>query len=671
MYNAVAQSKGFISRYRIWYWLPLLMILILLPIGLQTYQEVTKKEHQENIDVLTSDLYWLDQTIQSRLPHQQTQVLNLIQDVERLNLPHSAFSERGSKLIESNQELVSVSWFDAQGQLLSTTSPIKQKISKAPIERDLIEQSGLDAALAKRSLQNTGPFAMQDQTFEATSFQPIFDGKNNTVGLIKIQYNLSQMLDDVIPKWFVSKYHTHVFRKDTFIYTTQHDEHTRFDNTIPTVDRDIKLANTRLTFTVQIYPDGQAWVLRTLLLGMLGLLLALLISVLLLARDIGRRRATEKELRQQHNLRHAIENSLAIGVRAHSLDGAIIYTNPAFCNMIGYTPEEILYIPPPLSYIPLEEAKKLMAMRDMILAGGDLTTDHLEIKMRKKSGELIDTVMRGGLLYDEDQQRIGWITSVEDVTERKSLQAFQASEQKRLESINHLLNMGEMASSIAHELNQPLSAISGYATGLSNRIQKDSSSVSTEKLIEITEKIRRQAERAAHVARRVMQFVRQKEFSPRHTNVHEIIEQALEFMELELRQHQCTIGNEVAEVELPEVFVDSGMVQQTLINVIRNAIDAMNHHSNEKKIITITASKYSDQHILLGIFDNGPGIPAEKVEAVFQAFYTTKKNGVGIGLNICRTMIESNGGRMWAKADSAGGVFYITLPIATSSDTIE
>jgi C4-dicarboxylate-specific signal transduction histidine kinase len=231
--------------------------------------------------------------------------------------------------------------------------------------------------------------------------------------------------------------------------------------------------------------------------------------------------------------------------------------------------------------------------------------------------------------------------------------------------------MGEMASSIAHELNQPLSAISGYATGLSNRIQKDSSSVSTEKLIEITEKIRRQAERAAHVARRVMQFVRQKEFSPRHTNVHEIIEQALEFMELELRQHQCMIRNEVAEVELPEVFVDSGMVQQTLINVIRNAIDAMNHHSNEKKIITITASKYSNQHILLGIFDNGPGIPAEKVEAVFQAFYTTKKNGVGIGLNICRTMIESNGGRMWAKADSAGGVFYITLPIATSSDTIE
>jgi two-component system sensor histidine kinase DctS len=647
------------------------MILILLPIGLQTYQAITKKEHRGALDVLTSDLYWLDQTIQNRLSNQQTQVLNLVQDIERRNLPHSSFSERGSNLIESNQELVSLSWFDAQGQLLSTTSPIKQKISKHLIERNLIEQIGLDSALTKRSLQSAGPFAMQDQTFEMTIFQPIFDGKNNTVGLIKLQYDLSKMLDGLIPQWFVNRYHTHIFRKDTFIYTTQHDEHTHFDNSLPTVDRDIKLANTTLTFTAQIYPDSQAWVLRSLLLGMIALLLALLISVLLLARDISRRRAIEKELRQQHNLRHAIESSLTIGVRAHSLDGSIIYTNPAFCNMIGYSPEEILYVPPPLPYIPLEETTKLLAMRDMILADGDLTTDHIEIKMRKKSGELIDTVMRGGLLYDENQQRIGWITSVEDVTERKSLQAFQASEQKRLESINHLLNMGEMASSIAHELNQPLSAISGYATGLSNRIQKDSSSVSTEKLIEITDKIRRQAERAAHVARRVMQFVRQKEFSPRHTKVREIIDQALDFMELELRQHQCTIHNEATDAELPDVFVDSGMVQQTLINVIRNAIDAMDHHSSEKKTITITVSEYSEQHILLGIFDNGPGIPAEKVEAVFQAFYTTKKNGVGIGLNICRTMIESNGGRMWAKANSAGGVFYITLPIVTTNDIIE
>ena len=85
------------------------------------------------------------------------------------------------------------------------------------------------------------------------------------------------------------------------------------------------------------------------------------------------------------------------------------------------------------------------------------------------------------------------------------------------------------------------------------------------------------------------------------------------------------------------------------------------------KAITITASKYSEQHLLIEIMDNGPGVPADKVEAIFQAFYTTKTNGVGIGLNICRTMIESNGGRMWAKTDNAGGVFYITLPLANAA----
>ena len=412
----------------------------------------------------------------------------------------------------------------------------------------------------------------------------------------------------------------------------------------------------------------EVWQLRSLLTSMLILLGALFISILLLARDISRRRTVERELRKQYNLRHAIENSLTVGIRAHTIDGTMIYVNPAFCQLIGYEPDELLYIPPPLPYVPPEESAKLLALRDMLiqsLVPGVQST--LELKMRKKTGELMDTVMRGGPMYDEHQQHIGWITSVEDITERKRLEAFHASEQKRLESVNHLLNMGEMASSIAHELNQPLSAISGYATGLSNRIQKDPHAISTEKLIEITEKIRRQAERAAHVTRRVMQFIRQKEFTPTQVNAQYLIEQALDFMELELRQHQCTIQNDISQVPLPDIFVDGDMVQQILINVIRNALDAMANASVANKAITITASKYSEQHLLIEIMDNGPGVPADKVEAIFQAFYTTKTNGVGIGLNICRTMIESNGGRMWAKTDNAGGVFYITLPLANAA----
>ena len=164
-----------------------------------------------------------------------------------------------------------------------------------------------------------------------------------------------------------------------------------------------------------------------------------------------------------------------------------------------------------------------------------------------------------------------------------------------------------------------------------------------------------------------MQFIRQKEFTPTQVNAQYLIEQALDFMELELRQHQCTIQNDISQVPLPDIFVDGDMVQQILINVIRNALDAMANANVANKAITITASKYSEQHLLIEIMDNGPGVPADKVEAIFQAFYTTKTNGVGIGLNICRTMIESNGGRMWAKTDDAGGVFYITLPLANAA----
>ena len=146
-------------------------------------------------------------------------------------------------------------------------------------------------------------------------------------------------------------------------------------------------------------------------------------------------------------------------------------------------------------------------------------------------------------------------------------------------------------------------------------------------------------------------------------DVPNLIDQVIDFMELELRQKGCHIETHPTSSDLPSVFMDRTMAQQILINILRNAIDAMIEYNVIDKRIDIYAEQYSTHHVMISIFDKGPGVPEDKVETIFQPFYTTKTQGIGIGLNICRTMIESNGGRLWAKADANGGIFYLTMPI--------
>ena len=271
--------------------------------------------------------------------------------------------------------------------------------------------------------------------------------------------------------------------------------------------------------------------------------------------------------------------------------------------------------------------------------------------------------MRGGAMVDEYGKLKGWVTSVEDVTEQRRLEEFKINETKRLETLQYLINLGEMASAISHELNQPLSAISGYAAGLSNYLLNDPKKIDMNKIAEVSEKLKNQAERASKVTRRVQQFVKSKELNLVYTNIAPLLEQTADLMELELRQKKCHLTIHGLEQAWPEVYIDIAMVQHAIINVVRNSMDALLDAQVPRKDIDIEITRHSEYLICLMIKDTGPGVPKEIVDSIFEPFFTTKEQGVGIGLNICRTMIESIGGRIWAKSNEAGGGFYITLPI--------
>jgi two-component system sensor histidine kinase DctS len=572
------------------------------------------------------------------------------------------FQARSNEILGSNPTLVHVSWLRSNGTVFADSKALMPRVTQEPLMRATQEQEGVNRARFNAVSVAVSSFLMSDGDYELTLIQPFFNQDSQLEGFVQSSYSLRSLFARVLPQWFSGKYHSQVTQADTVIFSDTYGESTHFDSTLPVAQRSLRIAGTSFDMSVQMYPSQQEWRLRQFFIGLLFLLLVCIGSLLALVLDRRQRRAVEKELRAQNRLRLTIENSVDVGIRAHAIDGTMFYANDCFLNMIGFEADEVLHLPPPLHYVPKEEGQKLLKMIRDVRANPS-TKLYLDLKLRKKTGEILDTIMRGGPMYDDEGNLIGWISTIEDVTERKRLEAFQANEQKRLETINHLLGLGEMASSIAHELNQPLSAISGYATGLANYIQRDDRLLSRERLVEVTEKIRRQAERAANVTRRVQMFSKQKTIEAKSVDLPLFVEEVLGFMELELRQKRCVLTNHTAGMLMTPVLVDPTMIQQILINLMRNAIDALVDAQVVHRAIHVYAEPYTADHHIICVKDNGPGVAPDQLDKIFLPFYTTKAQGVGIGLNICRTMIESNGGRLWAVSSPKGGEFYFTVPI--------
>lgn len=662
-------KKTFIREYG---WLLMAVLAVtLLALWLLSvvYERVEQKDSEQDRSTTMSDLYWFDQTVNNQVNRDQQIVWGVAREIAAGKLNASQFKARTEGLLVDFPELSNVVWLNKKGEVLGRAANVQVQSTADPDARERLERTAQNRAIEMHQTTATVPILMKNGTYELSLIQPFYNVESDELqGFIKSQYMVKDLLAQATPDWFARKYHLHVYFEGMTMYSTMHDEQVRFDENSPSVERNIYITTTPLVVKVQMYPDKQALVLRGLFGGVILLLFGLAGSLLALVRDVRNRRETERELREAYELRHAIERSLTVGIRTHRNNGMLFYANPAFCEMIGFEESELLNLSLPLSYVPDSETEKVRTLVARLAAHPE-PFSIMDLKLRRKTGEIIDTVMRGNPMFDEQQQQIGWITTVENVTEHRRLEAYQATEQKRLESVSHLVSMGEMASVIAHELSQPLSAISGYAAGLSNYIKKDPNAISAERLTDVSEKIRRQAERAANVTRRIQSFAQSKTMLPEVINSYDLVEQTIELMELELRKKYCVVHNRLIKTELKPIKIDVTMAQQILINLMRNGLDAMVEHGSNPREIIIEGENYSEQHVLITVRDNGFGVPAHKVETIFKPFYTTKTHGVGIGLNICRTMIESNGGRLWAKADESGGLFYLTLPIAPPKNT--
>jgi signal transduction histidine kinase len=249
-----------------------------------------------------------------------------------------------------------------------------------------------------------------------------------------------------------------------------------------------------------------------------------------------------------------------------------------------------------------------------------------------------------------------------DITERKLAEEISRQQQEKLQMTARLITVGEMASTLAHEINQPLAAIANYNRGSVRRLR--SGVWDATELIEAMEKSGEQAERAGRIIQRVREFVRKREPNVASCDVNEVITGVVRMIEIEAEKNTTKVKLALAPA-LPPVRADKVMIEQIILNLVKNAIEAMQDTAHESRELTIRTSPGASGAIEIEVADSGRGLSPQLEENLFTPFFTTKPEGMGMGLHICRSIIELHDGRLWANRNSAGGsTFHFTLPAA-------
>ena len=266
--------------------------------------------------------------------------------------------------------------------------------------------------------------------------------------------------------------------------------------------------------------------------------------------------------------------------------------------------------------------------------------------------------------------RLAQLVIATDITQRRRAEALAAQQADRAQTASRLITMGEMASSVAHELNQPLAAISNYCNGMISRIKRQQ--IEEKDLLGALEKTAHQAQRAGQVIHRIRSFVKRSEPNRSISDVGHIVSEALELAEIELRRRNVRLSHYIA-ARLPSLNVDPILIEQVLINLMKNSAEAIDNaqRAPDKRHVElrVVPRQVGEQQVIeFSVTDTGKGLPPEAIDKVYEAFFSTKAEGMGIGLNLCRSIVESHQGRIEAQnlynaGEITGCRFSFWLPV--------
>jgi two-component system sensor histidine kinase DctS len=478
-------------------------------------------------------------------------------------------------------------------------------------------------------------------------------------GSLVATYSLQTLLDENVPWWFAQDNALSLLDRDDRVVAQRAAGGP--GRGVYTHKRALDLPGAQIALSTDSV-KGAPKLLPNLLVGsVIVLALGLVLSLAALWRHIARTIAAENALRQQMAFRTAMENSLLTGLRARDLEGRVTYVNPAFCRIVGLPPDELVGRKPPMAYWAPEAMADYEDRFRKVLAGQ--ATPQFETVFQRSDGVRVPVLVFEAPLVDSNGRQSGWMSSVLDITDRKRAEELARQQQEKLETSARLATMGEISSMLAHELNQPLAAISSYTAGALNvlaRAKDNAAALDAGMLGRALEQANTQARRAGQIIRSVHEFVKKREPRREIVTIQHVIDGIRALVDLQARQSYVTLHIDVPP-DLPQVAADRVLLEQVLLNLTRNAIEAMQDIARERRVLRIAAA-HSDAHVSVSVIDYGHGILPEVAERLFSPFFSTKAEGMGMGLSICRTAIEFHGGTLTHADNPEGGtVFTFTL----------
>jgi two-component system sensor histidine kinase DctS len=601
-------------------------------------------DREEQRRKLTADFLWVEQNFRFHVESDEISLDALGQETVERKLGPAEFEDRVRHLQVNNPELVQVALVDSAGAT-TLVYPVSVDEHGRPAPDALAATRGASkAALRSGKPVYSTLYRAPDGDPRFALYVPIFLN-GALAGQVVGEFSLAAMMRHMVPWWYAERYNLMVLDAGGRVVAQKSNIGT--DESMMSYEIPLTVP-AGLSLRAVAYPPASGITRTLFLVGIVGLSLATLWSLLALRRDMKQRIAAEKELLAHHAFRQAMEHSMLTGLVVRDLDGTISYVNPAFCRMTGYAATELIGCRPPY---PFSKPQPGIA---------DAARDRNETQIHTRTGSRLDVLVQVAPLIDAQNRQTGWMESVLDVSERKRAQELSRRHAEKLQMTSKLVAMGEMASSLAHELNQPLAAINSYLVGAINRIR--GGRLTEKELTEVLEVTAAQATRAGNIVHRIHAFMSRREPHRAECDLNRIAAGAVSILDAEADRHGARIRLELA-AELPVLNGDSVLLEQVVLNLARNGIEAMADVPAQSRELEVR-TQARDGKVTVSVADHGCGVAPEVARKLFSPFFTTKAAGLGMGLNICRSIVELHSGKLWFEQNGPGGsVFSFSLPV--------
>ncbi|GBU14861.1 PAS domain-containing sensor histidine kinase [Polaromonas sp.] len=791
---------------------PLFAVVLFLAAVVAAFSYLRIEEIDREQQAVILDVEYAQQRLRLRLLERQEQLMRIGRHISNKEIDAEAFIHQAESLINQYPELMAVSWIDSERRIkASYVSPSANTNQLRTVgERLKIGETDGTFGLARDLRQPiySRPLIGVTSGSPTLQLQVPLDDQGQFTGVILAEYSIDGLLRFGVPTEVSAKYAVALIDDQQVLLAGSRP---------PRRHAAVRLfpwQGVAAKYEIPVSPVGNGLLIRAegyrASLGVVGsgffwlvsALSALTVWMLLGTwRHTRRRVQAQQALISETNFRRAMENSMLTGMRALDLQGQITYVNPAFCQMTGFSEDELVGCVAPFPHWPEAEILLLTARLTDELHGRT-PRGGFEVKVKRKSGHVFDARLYVSPLIDPYGQQTGWMASMTDITEpkrireelsasyerfttvlegldsavsvaplgseellfanklyrawfgaevsehvnlnaqagvpvviptddaldavdglvgfptdelttaqtanaeifvpelskwlevrsryltwvdgrlakmviatditpRRHAEEQAALQNERAQTASRLITMGEMASSVAHELNQPLTAINNYCNGMMSRIKEQH--MSNADLLLALEKTAKQARRAGQIIQRIRAFVRRSEPNRTLSDVATIVSNAMELAEIELRRHHVRLSHHIA-ARLPSIMADPILIEQVLINLMKNAAESIAQaqlSSAQRSVeLCVVPKTVEGQNVVeFSVSDSGPGLSPEVMARLFEAFYSTKTEGMGIGLKLCRSIIESHQGRLEAvnlynNGAVIGCRFIFWLPVA-------